>query len=116
MVMKTYSKEFRERVIKAIERGEAPLSIAERLEVCFSWVYKLLKRYRTTGSYEPLPFNGGVKPKLSESDLEFLRQTVQQHPDATLEELKEMTGFPVSIATISRALKKRLNISYKKKL
>ena len=107
--MKTYSKEFRERVIKAIERGETPLSIAERLEVCFSWVYKLLKRYRTTGSYEPLPFKGGVKPKLSESDLEFLRQTVQQHPDATLEELKEMTGFPVSIATISRALKKRLN-------
>ena len=112
--MKAYSKDIRERVIRAIERGEAPLAVAQRLEVGFGWVYKLLRRYRSTGSYEALPSNAGVKPKLSESDLEHLRQTVHEHPDATLEELKDLSGFSVSIATISRALNKRLNITVKK--
>jgi len=112
--MRAYSRDLRERVIKAVERGEAPLSIAERLEVGFGWVYKLLRRYRATGNYEALPSNAGVKPKLSESDLELLRQTVHEHPDATLEELKDITGFSVSIATISRVLNKRLKITVKK--
>ena len=112
--MRAYSKEFRERVIRASEREESPLSIAQRLEVSFGWVYSLLRRYRTTGSYEALPSNAGAKPKLSEYDLELLRQTVHKHPDATLEELKDLTGFSVSTATISRALNKRLKIIVKK--
>jgi transposase len=114
--MRAYSNEFRERVIRAIERGEKALSIAKRLEVSFYWVYNLLRRYRTTGSYEALPsHNAGAKPKLSESDLEFLRQTVLEHSDATLEELKELTGFTVSVATISRALNRQLKMPFKKK-
>ena len=112
--MKAYSKDLRERIIRASERGEAPLSIAQRLEVSFSCVYRLLKRYRTTGNYEALPLNAGTKPKLSETDLELLRQTVHEHPDATLEELKDLTGFSVSIATISRTLNERLKITVKK--
>jgi transposase len=112
--MKAYSKDLRERVIRASERREAPLSIAQRLEVGLGWVYSLLRRYRATGNYEALPSNAGMKPKLSETDLELLRQTVHKHPDATLKELKELTGFSVSIATISRALNKRLKITIKK--
>jgi len=112
--MKAYSIDMRERAIRAIGRGEKPFEIAKRLEVGVDWVYKLLRRYRITGSYEALPSNAGMKPKLSESDLELLRQTVHNHPDATLEELKELTGFPVSIATISRALNNRLKITVKK--
>ena len=112
--MKAYSKDLRERVIRARERGEAPSSIAERLEVSLGWVYSLLRRYRATGNYEALPLNAGRKPKMSESDLELLRQTVHEHPDATLEELKNLTGFSVSIATISRALNERLGITFKK--
>ena len=111
--MKAYSKDLRERVIRASERGEAPLSIAKRLEVGFGWVYSLLRRYRATGNYEALPSNAGMKPKLSETDLGLLRQTVHEYPDATLEELKNLTGFSVSIATICRALKK-LKLSLKK--
>jgi transposase len=112
--MRAYSKDLRERVIKVSARGEPALSIAKRLEVGLGWVYSLLKRYRTTGSYDVLPSNAGAKPKLSASDLELLRRTVHEHPDATLEELKSLTNFSVSIATISRALNTRLKISYKK--
>ena len=112
--MRAYSNDLRERVIRASERGEEPLSIAKRLEVGFGWVYSVLRRYRATGNYEALPSNAGMKPKLSETDLELLRQTVQKHPDATLEELKDLTGFSVSISTISRALNKRLQITVKK--
>ena len=113
--MRAYSNEFRERVIRASERGEAVQSIAERLEVSFGWVYSLLRRYRKTGSYEALPAsNSGVKPKLSQSDLEQLRQTVLSNPDATLEELKRLTDFPVSISTLSRMLNNRLKMPVKK--
>ena len=77
--MKAYSKEFRERVIKASERRETPLSIAERLEVSLGWVYSLLRRYRATGNYEALPLNAGTKPKLSKSDLELLHKTIHEH-------------------------------------
>lgn len=112
--MKAYSKDLRERVIKAHERGEKPLSIAERLEVSFGWVYSLLRRYRATGNYEALASNAGAKPKLSEADLTLLRKTTLERKDATLEELRDLTGFTVSIATISRALNKRLKITYKK--
>ena len=113
--MKAYSNEFRERVIRASERGEAVQSIAERLEVSFGWAYSLLRRYRKTGSYEALPAsNAGVKPKLSQSDLEQLRQTVLSNPDATLEELKKLTDFPVSISTLSRVLNTKLKMPVKK--
>ena len=112
--MKVYSNEFRERVINAVKRGEAPLSIAKRLEVSFSWVYRLLRRYRATGNYEAQPSNAGAKPKLSESDLELLSQAVNENPDATLEELKYLAGLSVSVSTICRALKK-LKLSFKKK-
>jgi transposase len=113
--MKAYSNEFRERVIRAKARGESPLSIAKRLEVSFFWVYHILRRYRTTGSYEALsPHNAGAKPKLSKSDLELLRQTVLEHPDATLKELQKLTGLAVSTATLSRALNQRLKMPLKK--
>jgi transposase len=112
--MKAYSNDLRKRVIDASERGEAPLSIAKRLEVGFGWVYSLLRRYRSTGNYEALPSNAGAKPKLSESNLELLHQIVHEQPDATLEELKDLTGFTVSISTICRALKK-LDLRFKKK-
>jgi len=65
--MKAYSKDIRERVIRAIERGETPLATAQRLEVGFGWVYKLLRRYRAIGNYEALPLNAGAKPKLSDA-------------------------------------------------
>ena len=114
--MRAYSNEFRERVIRASERGEAVQSIAERLEVSFGWVYSLLRRYRKTGNYKALsPHNAGVKPKLSQTDLERLRQTVLSNPDATLEELKKLTNFPVSISTLSRVLNNRLKMPVKKK-
>ena len=114
--MRAYSNEFRERVIRASERGEAVQSIAERLEVSFGWAYSLLRRYRKTGSYEALPAsNAGVKPKLSQSDLEQLRQTVLSNPDATLEELKKLTDFSVSISTLSRVLNTKLKMPVKKK-
>jgi transposase len=111
--MRAYSKEFRERAVEAMKRGEKPLSIAKRLEVSLCWVYSIWSRYRKTGNYEALPNNAGAKLKLSTANLELLKQTVQEHPDATLEELKELTGFNVSVSTICRALK-RLKLSLKK--
>ena len=46
---------------------------------------------------------------------ESLRAAVQDAPDATLEELREVTGFAGCLMTVWRAIK-RLNITRKKSL
>ena len=45
----------------------------------------------------------------------MLFQLVQEHPDASLQELKEKGNFKVSLSTIHRALRNKLNVTYKKK-
>jgi hypothetical protein len=37
--MEAYSQDLRDRVLRALERGERPVDIARRLEVSRIWVY-----------------------------------------------------------------------------
>jgi transposase len=112
--MRAYSKDLRERIIKALEIGEKIKTVATRFSVSLYWVYALLRRYRKTGSYEALPNRGGAPSKLREADLQRLSELVHAHPDATLQELKDMGGFSVSLPTICRALNDKLKLVRKK--
>ncbi len=47
--MKAYSQDLRERVLRAIERGERPTDIALRYEVSRMWVYQVGKRFQASG-------------------------------------------------------------------
>jgi transposase len=89
--------------------------IARRFLVSVSFVTRLLKQYRSTGSPEPKPHGGGHPPALGPEDLERLRELIRQQPDATLEECRQRLGASCSTMTISRALRK-LGLPRKKKV
>src|SRR5512142_513279 len=109
------SKDLRERVAAAIDRNEGSLrQIASRFCVSLSFITRLLRLRRRTGSLDPKPHGGGQPPALDRGDLERLRQLVKERPDATLEELRRQLGGDCSLMALWRALRK-LKITRKKK-
>jgi transposase len=105
--MKTYSLDLRERVVWAVELGEAVREeIAEEFGVSTSWIKKLIRQQRDTGSIAPLPHGGGRHPAYEGRKLERLKQALADHPDATLEELRDQTNKSASIMAVHRALRR----------
>jgi transposase len=113
--MPTYSQDLRQRVLDTVKRRDGSLrQIADRFLVSLSFVTRLLRHHRLTGTLEPKPHGGGRHPALGPDDLERLRELVKAQPDATLKELRESLGASCSIMAISRGLRK-LKITRKKK-
>ena len=105
--MRTYSIDLRERVIRACDEGVGTQAeIAELFGVSVSWIKKLRRRRRETGSIAPKPHGGGWPPKFHGAKLEQLQVLVQQHPDATLTELLEWSNVDGSIMAVHRALER----------
>jgi transposase len=114
--MRPYSDDLRIRIIGAIERGEESWrQIARRFVVHVSFVIRLVRSYRETGTVQPRPHGGGRKPALGSEQLERLRALLRDRPDATLEELRQALGASCSTMAIVRALKK-LGLTRKKKV
>jgi transposase len=114
--MRPFSEDLRTRIIDAIDQHEGSLrKIAGRFRVSLSFIERLLRRRRETGSLRPKPHGGGRLPALDDIQLEQLRELVSEQPDATLEELRRRLAVDCSLAAICRALKK-LGITRKKKV
>jgi len=114
--MTPYSQDLRQRVLDTVRRGEGSLrQIARRFLVSVSFVTRLLRTHRDTGSLEPKPHGGGNPAVLTPEDLERLRELIRQQPDATLEECRQRLGVSCSLMTIARALS-RLGLPRKKKV
>ena len=112
--MATYSKDLRERVVRAVDSGEGTQEqIAQRFSVSSRWIRSLLARRAATGSIAPKPRAGGRKPLIRGAAAESLRAAIKQAPDATLEELRETIGFGGCLMTVWRAIE-RLEITRKK--
>lgn len=109
--MKAYSLDLRERVLTACQSPERSLpQVAAQFSVSLSFISKLLRRQRTSGSAAALPPRGGPAPLLGQVALDHLTACLQQQPDATLAELAhalQAAGGPsVSRATLARAVTK----------
>jgi transposase len=114
--MRPYSDDLRIRVIEAIKRGEESWrGIARRFVVDLSFVIRLVRSYRETGTIQPKPHGGGRRPTLGPEQLERLRELVRERPDATLKELRQALGVSCSTMVIVRALQK-LGLPQKKKV
>jgi transposase len=112
--MVPYSIDLRERVLMAVDAGEGTQQeIARRFRVSARWIRKLLAQRSATGSIAPKPNGGGRRPLFQGEAAEALRAAVRDDPDATLEELREATGFTGCLMTIWRAIG-RLKITRKK--
>lgn len=114
--MRPYSEDLRQRVLDAVEHRDGSLrQLATRFRVSLSFIQRLLRHRRRTGSLRPKPHGGGRRPALDQSGLDQLRLLVAEQPDATLVELRHRLGVECSLAAISRALKK-LGLPRKKKV
>ena len=88
--MSPYSRDLRQRILDTVERGEGSLlQIATRFLVSLSFVTRLLRHYRTTGSLDPKPHGGGRQPALGPAQLKRLKALIGKKPDATPEELRQ---------------------------
>jgi len=87
--MKPYSEDLRERVIAACaEDGHSVGVVAAQFRVSVSFVHKLRRRQRTTGSLAALPHRGGPAPLLDAAARAALAACVARQPDATRDELR----------------------------
>jgi transposase len=113
-MMVPYSMDLRERVLVAVDAGEATQEeIARRFRVSARWIRKLTARRAATGSIAPMPNGGGRKPLIRGAAAEALCAAVAADPDATLAELRRATGIAGCLMTFWRALE-RLKITRKK--
>src|SRR5271157_1200502 len=116
LTMGPYSMDLRERVAAAIDEGEgSERQIAKRFRVSVSFVTRLLQRRRDAGTLAPKPHGGGPRPVLGFPEQVRLAMLIAEHPDATLNQLKEWGGFACTPTTIWRTLR-RFRQTYKKKI
>lgn len=117
--MQPYSTTFRRKIVKAYEDEDiSQRKLAKRFSVAPSFIQKLLKQYRETDSVAPKIRTQQTTPKLNNEHLSTLHRLVEEHNDATLEELRDLlaaeTGVDVSRSTVDRALDK-LDLTLKKR-
>lgn len=114
--MKAYQHDLRASIIRALLLFHYSFREAARIfGVSKDFVRRLYHRYCTDKTVDPRPRGGGQPPALNDQQLEKLRKTIAEHPDATLSELRDLCGFTCSISALWRALTK-MGWSRKKKV
>lgn len=108
--MRAYSLDLRERVVVVYEKGEQSIAeVAAQFSVGQTFLKKMLRQKRETGSLQRLPARAGAKKVLTEANRRWLSKQVAEQPDATLAELQEglqtSRKVAVSRATVSRELR-----------
>ncbi|WP_292783744.1 IS630 family transposase [Nostoc sp. NMS9] len=117
--MKAYSLDLRQKIINTYFEGKtSQRQLAKRFQVAVSFVEKLLKQYRESGSIAPKVRIQQTPTKLSEEQLNILSSIVAINNDATLDELRclleQQTGVLIGRSTLDRMLQK-LNLKPQKK-
>ncbi len=113
--MRAYSKDLRERVIKAVEGGLSCRKAARKLDVGAATAIRWTQQWKTTGSVAPVVHKPSRSPL--EAHAPFLLNLVEQQPDMTLEEIKAALfaslGVTAAVSAIHRFFARR-QISFKK--
>jgi len=116
--MKTYSQDLREKLLAAVDRGMPRKEAVGVFGVSPATLKRWLRRRRETGSAAPKS-RPGMRPRIGASTGERLAlwRQLEAHPEATLEEHRELWerqhSVRVSVSTVSRAIR-RLGWTYKK--
>ncbi len=110
--MQPYSLDLRQRIVDTYAEGNtSQRQLAQRFRVAHSFVQKILKQYRETGSLEPKQRLEQTPTKLNSAQLDILKNLVKANNDATLAELCDLleqeTNIRVGVSTIFRMLNKQ---------
>ena len=109
--MKPYSEEFRQRIVNVyFEEQKSIRQIVQQFKVSKSFVQKILKQYRETGTVASKAHKGGKSPKLNSKQIDLISELVEQNQEATLQQLcnilERKTRIKVSISTMSRIVRR----------
>jgi transposase len=118
--MSPLSLDLRRRIIQAWEAEKVRVpELANRFAVGTATVKRLVRRFRVTGSVEPLPHGGGQRPKIPAEKLPRVQRLLEANPDWSVEEItaayNRQEGARVSRSTMVRAVA-RLGFTRKKSL
>ena len=115
--MQAYSQDLRERVLRALARGDRPTEIARRFEVSRVWVYQVRERERETGVRSSFQIGGHRRSRLAERE-QVLREWIAAQPDLSLAELRQrlaQQGVSIKIGALWHQLNK-WKLTFKKNL
>jgi transposase len=107
-----YSRDLRERVLKAWTASGDADAIAATFGVSRAFVHRLAQRHRETGSITPRKQTKFRSRVLAGQD-ERLKALVNSKPDATLAELRDEMPTTAALSTVWLALE-RLGLTVKK--
>ena len=113
--MHAYSQDLRERVLRALERGDRPSDIARRFEVSRFWVYQVRDRFEQEGQRHSLRQGGYRVSRIAHME-DTIRQWIGAEPDLTLAELSERLaeeGITIKVPALWHQLNK-WKLSFKK--
>ena len=118
--MGIYSKDLRTRAVEAVERGIPRKEVVATFSVSLRTLKRWLRKRREGEDLSPGTSTGRKRRILSTAEEEsLLWEQLEENDDATLERHCEMwegkTGVRVSLATMSRAIRKKLGWTYKKR-
>lgn len=108
----TYSMDLRERVVAAVEDGQAIASVAQRFAVSRPTVRDWRERARRGVLAAGVPGPKGPI-KLTEDDDRLMRQQVAARPGVTARQLIPLLSVAVAECTVCRRLR-RLGLTLKK--
>ena len=113
--MRAYSQDLRDRILRALARGDRPTEIARRFEVSREWVYDVKWRYDKEGWRRRLPM-GGHRPSCVAPLESTIRGWIKEQPDLTLAEMCERLaehGVTIKVSALWHQLDK-WHLSFKK--
>ncbi|MGB6857375.1 MAG: hypothetical protein WBE03_10880 [Terracidiphilus sp.] len=113
--MQSYSQDLRDRVLRALARGERPSAIAQRFEVSRFYVYQVRDREQETGVRSSFQIGGHRRSRVEEAEPR-LRRWIQAEPGLTLEQLRDRLaaqGIAIKIGALWHQLNK-WDLTFKK--
>ena len=108
------STEVRELMVKAYEKSHNATEVARNFSVSRGTVYEYVNRKRRNESIEVKTSQRGRKSKLTQKNLDDIKNAINQQPDITIHEITETLALPVSEETVRREVVK-MGFVYKKK-
>lgn len=96
--MQAYSLDLRERVVAAYEQGDKTIvEIAAQFSVGETFLKKMLRQKRQTGSLMRLPHRAGAKKVLQKTHRQWLAKQIKEKPDAIISRIaNEFAGEETS--------------------
>jgi transposase len=113
--MQSYSQDLRDRVLRALARGEGPSAVAQRFEVSRFYVYQVRDREQVSGVRSSFQIGGHRRSRVEDAE-PTLRSWIAAEPGLTLEQLRERLatqGISVKVGALWHQLNK-WNLTFKK--